>query len=66
MVTEAELAQAEQAGRWARDACRSRESAPRYEMGQDGVTRRRRWQAGWDERNQELIAERRTTTRKRR
>ncbi|KIS38442.1 hypothetical protein WJ66_00444 [Stenotrophomonas maltophilia WJ66] len=65
MVTEAELAQAEQAGRWARDACRSRESAPRYEMGQDGVTRRRRWQAGWDKRNQELIEERRSTTRNR-
>lgn len=54
MVTEAELAQAEQAGRWARDACRSRESAPRYEMGQDGVTRRRRWQAGWDERDEQI------------
>ncbi len=65
MVTEAELVQAEQAGRWARDASRSRESAPRYEMGQDGVTRRRRWQAGWDRRNQELIAERRNTTRNR-
>lgn len=66
MVTEAELAQAEQAGRWARDACRSWESASRYEMGQDGVTRRRRWQTGWDKRNQELIAERRSTTRNRR
>lgn len=65
MVTEAELAQAEQAGRWARDACRSRESAPRYEMGQDGMARRRRWQAGWDKRNQELIAERRSMTRNR-
>lgn len=66
MVTEVELAQAEQAGRWARDACRSRESAPRYEMGQDGVTRRRRWQAGWDKRDQELSAARRSTTRNRR
>lgn len=66
MVTEAELAQAEQAGRWARDACRSRESAPRYEMGQDGVTRRRRWQAGWDKRNQELMAAPRCTTRTKR
>lgn len=65
MVTEAELAQAEQAGRWARDACRSRESAPRYEMGLDGVTRRRRWQAGWDKRNQELMAARRSTMRNR-
>lgn len=54
MVTEAELAKAEQAGRWARDACRSRESAPRYEMGQDGVTRRCRWQAGWDERDERI------------
>ena len=66
MVTEAELAQAEQAGRWARDACRSRELAPRYEMGQDGLTRRHRWQAGWDQRDQELSAARRETTRKKR
>lgn len=66
MVTEAELAQAEQAGRWARDACRSRESAPRYEMGLDGVARRRRWQAGWDKRDQELSAARRSTMRNRR
>nr|DAI92588.1 MAG TPA: hypothetical protein [Caudoviricetes sp.] len=66
MVTEAELAQAEQAGRWARDSCRSRESAPRYEMGQDGVRRRRRWQTGWDRRDQELSAVRRSTTRNRR
>lgn len=66
MVTEAELAEAEQAGRWARDACRNRESAPRYEMGLDGVMRRRRWQAGWDKRNQELIAERRSTSRTKR
>lgn len=65
MVTEAELAQAEQAGSWARDACRDRDSAPRYEMGQDGV-RRRRWQAGWDRRDQELSAARRTTMRKKR
>lgn len=66
MVTEAELAQAEQAGSWARDACRDRDSAPRYEMGQDGVRRRRRWQAGWDRRDQELSAARRTTMRKKR
>lgn len=66
MVTEAELAQAEQAGRWARESCRDRESAPRYEMGQDGVRRRRRWQAGWDKWGQELSATRRTTTRKKR
>lgn len=66
MVTDAELVQSEQAGRWARDACRSRESAPRYEMGQDGVTRRRRWQAGWDKRNQELMAARRCMTRTKR
>ncbi|PTS71912.1 hypothetical protein DBR20_20885 [Stenotrophomonas sp. HMWF023] len=66
MVTEAELGQAEQAGGWARDACRDRESAPRYEMGQDGVRRRRRWQAGWDRRDQELSAARRTTMRKKR
>ena len=65
MVTEAELAQAEQAGRWARDACRSRESAPRYEMGQDGVTRRRRWKAGWDKQDQELTATHRSMTRNR-
>lgn len=66
MVTEAEMVQAEQAGRWARNACRSRESAPRYEMGQDGLTRRHRWQAGWDQRDQELSAARRETTRKKR
>lgn len=65
MLTEAELDQAEQAGRWARDACRSRESAPRYEMGLDGVKRRRRWQAGWDKRNQELIAAGRSTRNRR-
>jgi hypothetical protein len=66
MVTDAELAQSEQAGRWARDACRSRESAPRYEMGMDGLHRRRRWQNGWDKRDQELSAARRETTRKKR
>ncbi len=66
MATDAELAQAEQAGRWAREACRDRESAPRYEMGMDGLKRRRRWQAGWDKRDQELSAARRETTRKRR
>lgn len=66
MVTEAELAQAEQAGRWARDACRGRETAPRYEMGLDGLTRRRRWQAGWDRQDQELSAARRSTMRNRR
>lgn len=66
MVTEAELAQAEQAGRWARESCRDRASAPRYEMGQDGVRRQQRWKAGWDKRDQELSAARRTTTRKKR
>ena len=66
MVTEAELAQAEQAGGWARDACRDRASAPRYEMGQDGVRRRRRWQDGWDRRDQELSAARRTKKGKKR
>ena len=66
MVTDAELAQAEQAGRWAREACRDRESAPRYEMGQDGVKRRRRWQAGWDGRDLELSAARRTKMRNKR
>jgi len=66
MVTEAELAQAEQAGGWARDACRDRASAPRYEMGQDGVRRQQRWRAGWDKRDQELSAARRSTTRNRR
>lgn len=66
MATEAELAQAELAGGWARDACRDRASAPRYEMGQDGVRRQQRWRAGWDKRDQELSAARRTTTRKKR
>lgn len=63
MVTDAELAQAEQAGRWAREARRDRESAPRYEMGMDGRRRRRRWQAGWDGRDQEMKAARRNTKR---
>ena len=63
MVTDAELAQAEQAGRWAREACRDRESAPRYEMGMDGLRRRRRWQAGWDGRDHEMKPARRNTNR---
>lgn len=63
MVTDAELAKAEQAGRWAREACRNRESAPRYEMGMDGLMRRRRWQAGWDSRDREMKAARRNAKR---
>ncbi len=66
MVTDAELVQAEQAGRWAREACRDRESAPRYEMGMDGLRRRRRWQAGWDSRDQEVKSARGNTTGKKR
>lgn len=66
MVSAADMRQSHQAGRWAREAHRGREAAPLYEMGQDGTARRRQWQAGWDERDQELNVAHRKNKRSKR
>ena len=54
MATEAELHRARQAGYHMRDAHKSRESAPLYAMGEDGLALRRAWLAGWDERDEQI------------
>jgi len=59
MLTDRELAAAQEAGMHMRDAHKDR-APPLYAMGEDGFRLRRRWEAGWDRRDEEIRAERRT------
>lgn len=49
-----QLQSARQTGRWMRDAHKDRSVVPLYAMGEEGAEMRRAWQAGWDERDEQI------------
>lgn len=54
MGMDQEKERARQAGRYMRDAHKDRSSVPMFEMGPDGHELRKAWQAGWDERDEQI------------
>lgn len=54
MTPDDDLQRAYEAGRHMRDAHKDRASVPLYAMGDDGQRWRQKWQAGWDQRNDEI------------